>query len=224
MARAYAGLLAITTVLASTSFATPALADWSGVYIGGSIGPGWVDGDVSYVTPLTAGPFSYDFDGVTAGGHIGGQMQWGSWVLGLEGTLRGGDLDGSTSCNVGNNDVCEFELDHLWAVMGRVGWATPGMLFFATGGYAQATFDMTRRVFPPAINLNPSFGTFDHAGYEVGAGFEWMLSECVIAGVEYQHIGLNSQNERVVRNDGAFATFRNEPNIDSAQFRLSFKF
>jgi len=226
MTNARHGLLAGVVAIASAVCVPSAMADWGGFYVGLSGGAGWADGDVSYVPPssITAGPFSYSLDGVVGGGFAGWQMQSGSFVFGVEGSFRGGDLDGNTSCNVGNNDICEFDLNHIWTAGGRVGWATPTVLIFVSGGYAEASFDVTRHVFPPAINLNPSFGTFDHSGYMIGGGLEWMLSDHVVAGVEYQHISLDATTERVVRNDGGFAVLESDPNMDIAQARLAYKF
>jgi opacity protein-like surface antigen len=219
------GIWAASALALGAAFALPAHADWSGVYMGVTAGGGWVDGDVGFVTPLLAGPFGYQSGGVIAGGHIGGQMQMRSdFVFGLEASVRTGDVDANTSCDVGNNDVCALEFEHLTTFTGRAGFATGNALVFVSGGYAEAEFELTRHVFPPATNLNPSFGSYRHTGYVAGAGVELMLSEEVSAGFEYQHIDLGAEAAPVVRNDGAFATLRAEPDMDLGQFRLSYRF
>lgn len=219
------GIWAASALALGAAFAQPAHADWSGVYIGVTAGGGWVDGDLSFVTPLAAGPFGYQSGGVIAGGHIGGQMQMRShFVFGLEASLRTGDADANTSCDLGNNDVCALTFEQLATFTGRAGYAAGDALIFVSGGYAEAEFDLTRYVFPPATNLNPFFGSYRHTGYVVGAGVELMLSEEVFAGFEYQHVGLGAEAEPVVRNDGAFATVRAEPDMDVGQFRLSYRF
>ena len=204
----------------------PASADWSGFYIGGSLGAGWRDSSLRFVPPSTpAGPFSADAEGVTYGAHIGGAYQFGNWVVGLEGSLRDGDLDSASSCDVGNDDVCSVDIDHLTVAMARVGWAMGDLLITVSGGYAEARFDLARRVDPGSVNPDPSFGSFKHAGYEAGAAIEKRLTDNFALGLEYQHIGLNDDEARIVRiNDGASARFRHEIDLDLVHVRASFLF
>lgn len=220
MAKTLRGLaLAVCAVVA---WASVAQANWSGVYIGGAVGGGWSDGDIAYVAPFN-GPFGYDAPGVTLAGHLGAQWQTGASVFGIEASFSGTDMDGSTPCDVGNGDQCLLELQSLTLVMGRVGLVRRSVLLYATAGYAKGEYDLSRLVFT-SINLNPSFGTFEHEGYEIGAGVEKMLSEHLVVGVEYQHIDLGDDKTNAVRNDGAFATFRNEADLDRVQVRASFLF
>ncbi|WP_045836413.1 hypothetical protein [Hyphomicrobium sp. 99] len=79
------------TPAAAGGFSTPVASgtanyDWSGAYLGGSVGGGW--GDVGWVyddggNPTNPNPKSYS--GVLGGAHIGYQRQWGRLVAGLEG-------------------------------------------------------------------------------------------------------------------------------------------
>ena len=206
--------------------AFPAAADWSGFYLGGSAGAGWRDSTLSFVAPSTpAGPFAADTQGVTYGAHIGGAYQTGPWVFGVEASLRGGDLDSASSCDVGNGDVCSVTLDHLTVLMARAGWATGDLLFTVSGGYAEAAFDLARRVAPSTLNPDPSFGSFKHKGFEAGAAIEKRLTDNFALGVEYQHIGLNDDEARIVRvGDGASAQLRHESDLDFVQVRASFLF
>ncbi|MBP6011002.1 MAG: porin family protein [Alphaproteobacteria bacterium] len=216
----------IGAALAAVLLALPASADWSGFYIGGSAGAGWRGSELGFVPPSTpAGPFATDAQGITYGAHIGGAYQMGPWVLGLEASLRGGDLDSASSCDVGNSDVCSVEVDHLTVVMARAGWAAGDLLFSVSGGYAEAAFDLARRVSPATLNPNPSFGSFDHKGFEAGAAVEKRLTDNFALGIEYQHIGLRDDEARIVRvGDGAFAQLRHETDLDFVKVRASFLF
>lgn len=217
---------AICAAVAAVLLALPASADWSGFYIGGSAGAGWRGSELSFVPPSTpAGPFGADGEGLSYGAHIGGAYQMGRWVFGLEASLRGGDLDSASSCDVGNSDVCAVDFDHLTVVMARAGWDAGDLLFTVSGGYAEAAFDLARSVSPASLNPDPSFGSFDHKGFEAGAAIEKRLTDNFALGIEYQHIGLNDDEARVVRvGDGAFAQFRHETALDFVQVRASFLF
>lgn len=223
-------LTALTAAFVCVSATTAQAETWSGFYVGLSAGFGGGGGDVRYVPPSApAGPFEYSAFGAIYGGHVGFSWQRPSgWVFGVEGSMRYSKIDGFVGCNVGNNDRCEFGLDHLWMVNGRVG-RTIGperdILVFATGGYAKAEIDMTRRVFPPAINLNPLSGTFDHAGYEAGVGVEFALDGHWSVGGEYQFINLDDDASPAVRNDGASSTHNNKPSpLSILQARVSYTF
>lgn len=216
----------VGAAVAAVLLIPPASADWSGFYLGGSVGAGWRGSELRFVPPSTpAGPFAADAEGVTHGAHIGGAYQMGPWVFGLEASLRGGDLDSASSCDVGNSDVCSVDFDHLTVVMARAGWTMDDLLFSVSGGYAEAAFDLARRVSPATLNPNPSFGSFDHKGFEAGAAVEKRLTDNFALGIEYQHIGLSDDEARIVRaGDGAFAQFRHEADLDFVQVRASFLF
>ena len=216
----------IGAAMAAMLAAAPAMADWSGFYLGGSAGGAWRSSELRFVPPSTpAGPFAADTEGVTFGAHVGGAYQTGSWVLGLEVSARGGDLDSASSCDVGNDDVCSVAFDHLTVAMARAGWAEGDTLLSVSGGYAEAVFDLARQVSPATLNPDPSFGSFDHKGYEVGAAIEQRLADNFAIGIEYQHVGLSDDEARIVRaGDGAFAQLRHKADLDIVQVRASFLF
>src|SRR5882672_7135184 len=70
--------------------APPVMAayNWSGIYIGAQVGAIW--GDADYSIPANGFAASYNLDGsVIGGGHIGGLLQTGPWVFGIEGDING---------------------------------------------------------------------------------------------------------------------------------------
>ena len=62
--------------------------DWSGAYVGFSIGAVWTDVDRFYpnlnAVGFPASTFSSSGDDVIFDVHAGWQWQWGSWILGAE--------------------------------------------------------------------------------------------------------------------------------------------
>ena len=110
--------------------------NWSGLYFGGGLGAAW--GDSSFVftngNPVASNPI--DFDSAFAGGvHLGLQHQWGNFVLGIETSVLITDLSGTATCP---NPAfsCSSELDWVWMIGPRLGFAANNWLFYGTGGYA----------------------------------------------------------------------------------------
>ena len=157
----------------------PPVQDWSGIYVGLEGGYGW--GKQNFGTNFN--PFfgtkgssafpdkfpcnfgcspdasigSVSQSGWLAGGFVGAQKQWGSWVLGLEADFDAADIKGSTSATrnqvinvdtdgdsdhfvtVNQNHTMNVKIDQLGTVRGKVGWAwSPNWMIYGTGGMAFA--------------------------------------------------------------------------------------
>ncbi len=125
---------------------------WTGIYIG--VNGGYAFGDSNWTSPTgTAfvGPptfgapcttncstGNFGTSGYLAGGTIGGNYQWGQFVLGVEGDWDYANLNGTTfSTNGGCNLAgCETKSDWLATARVRVGYAFDRFLVYGTGGGA----------------------------------------------------------------------------------------
>src|SRR5262245_2650503 len=100
---AVASLLSLTSPTAAGDLAhAPDVVQWTGVYVGGQLGGAWSDADWTYANPnwfntlgaeLLGTAFGFDSGGVIGGGQVGYNYQTGAWVIGIEGSLAGADLD-----------------------------------------------------------------------------------------------------------------------------------
>lgn len=101
-------------------YVAPTGRDWSGFYVGGSIGYGDLEG-----TGL-----GEDFNGAVYSGHAGYNYDLGSYVVGaeLEGTF--GDLSDATS---------GLNFENVLRAKVRAGYDAGVVLPYVTAGYAQAT-------------------------------------------------------------------------------------
>ena len=72
--------------------------------------------------------------GWLAGGTLGGNYQWGQFVLGIEGDGDWQNLNGSTFTNCSHG--CTTQSDWLATVRGRAGYAFDRILIYGTGGGA----------------------------------------------------------------------------------------
>lgn len=130
--------------------------DWSGFYLGGQLGYGWGDAEVT-------GVGSVDGDGFLGGGHVGYNFALGNVVLGVE-----ADYD---FANIELEDDLG-EIDAIARGKLKVGYALDRALPYLTGGIAHASVDT-------------DLGEFEDTGYALGAGLDYAVTDNVIVGAEY---------------------------------------
>ena len=141
---------------------------WAGPYLGGNIGYAWGSVDNSWTKP----------SGVSGGVQAGYNFQQGPWVFGIEGDIQA----------TGASDTfAAWKFSNPWfgTVRGRVGYAFNNIMFFGTGGLA---FGELR---------GETFGlseTHTRAGWTVGAGTEFGLTQNWSAKIEYLYVDLANSN------------------------------
>ena len=180
--------LSCAVVVLASTFTAGAIADgydrggrvagspiWSGPYVGVHYGLGWGNSDWT----LSNGTTSPSLDlGTVFGGHAGYQGQWGGLIAGVDISYSGVHVDGSASCGMA---VCETTIDNLLLANGRLGYALGHLMVYATGGWARSTINITAsddRQVP---------------GWDIGGGYEYMISPNMIVGVEYIHVDYNAE-------------------------------
>jgi outer membrane immunogenic protein len=204
----------------------PPVQDWSGIYVGLEGGYGWGKQNFSNFDPFFASKErniicaigegcggasigSVSQSGWLAGGHVGAQKQWGSWVLGIEADFDAADIKGSTTvanslAGLNQQHTMNSKIDELGTVRGKVGWAwSPNWMIYGTGGLALAhakndfsasqTFsdgDCAFNLLGDICGVSGSAGT-TMFGWTVGAGldYKWQIDQnsAVILGFEYLH-------------------------------------
>ncbi len=140
---------------------------WSGIYIG-------INGGYGFGTATASGGGgSISPNGFLAGGTVGGNYQFGNFVVGLEGDGDWSNLDGT-------NNGYEAQSTWLATVRGRAGYAWDRVLFYGTAGGAFANFQ-----------VGPTGGSFtsgSQAGWTAGAGVEAAFAPNWTAKVEYLYV------------------------------------
>jgi outer membrane immunogenic protein len=128
--------------------------NWSGFYIGAMGGYGW---STSQGT---------DFKGVFAGGTIGGNAQFGNFVV-------GGEFEGAWS-NIGQTVTfiglgsATDRVQAFGSATARVGVAVDNLLIYGKGGFAAASNNIKVTVLGV-----PFSDTQTHLGYTAGGGLEY---------------------------------------------------
>jgi outer membrane immunogenic protein len=155
----------------------PTAYNWSGFYLGANGGGAWGTSNWD-----SAG--SFNPSGGVIGGTAGFNWQTGHVVLGLEGDVDWSSLHGSTTtlCPAG----CNTNNDWLATVRGRAGYAFDRFLPYVTGGLAVGDIRATTPGFAGASQTN--------AGWTVGGGLEFALTNNWTAKAEYVHVDLGNLN------------------------------
>ena len=141
---------------------------WAGPYLGANLGYAWGSVHNNPTKP----------SGFVGGVQAGYNWQTGPWVFGAEGDIQA----------TGANDTfAPWKFSNPWfgTVRGRVGYAFNNIMFFGTGGLA---FGELR---------GETFGLSEshtRAGWTVGAGTEFGLTQNLSAKIEYLYVDLANSN------------------------------
>jgi outer membrane immunogenic protein len=187
--------------------------DWSGIYLG--IQGGWKFGEDDY--EVTGADTSFDVDGPMIGGHVGGNMQMGNFVFGVEGDGEWADVDGTFTA--GNGDEVSTTIEWQASVRGRVGLAWDRLLIYGTGGAAFAGTE--NRIFDAGTATEETEDD-TRFGWTAGAGVDVGLTQNLSAGVEYRFTDLGDEDY-----DSAIFpadTFTSDLSYHAVRGRVSYRF
>ena len=176
--------------------------------------------------------FGQNSEGWMGGGHLGVQFQHGNWIFGAEGTYDKMDLDASSSadfnptlvihdfgdgscpdggiiggCVVGTQSL-KTEIDDLWTLTGRVGYAWGRWMAYIKGGYARAEVNAQSNIDAGLFICIDDCGPIaqvgfsgsskeEHDGWVLGAGTAYMVHKNVTLGFDYSYIDLDSETHTV---------------------------
>ena len=173
---------------------------WTGFYIGGNLGYGWNQGGVtdsfgffSANNPSSNGVF-------IGGGQVGGNYQFGSFVVGA-------DMDFDWAANNKNSfpgvgtpvGTIVVSSNNRWVttLAARVGWAMDHLLIYAKGGggwIGAGNFAFTNVTTGGSIALSNSNTNY---GWLVGAGAEYAFTNHWTAKLEYDYMGVTNASYTV---------------------------
>jgi outer membrane immunogenic protein len=225
---------------AAPAYKAPVLAptpayNWTGFYIGASLGGEWEKIDGDFVNPPPASWSVSNTRGMWDG-HIGAQYQWNSVVFGVEGDFVGlfsNNNGGTSSCSpvtacAAGSSMGASLVDNIWTVGGKLGWAWGPWMAYASGGYANTKVDNT--LFTTTGAFFESTRT-QHDGAYVGGGFDWQVwntpTGALVAGIEYRHYWFNSVTATPTLFNGLpnnFDTWTIHPQADTIEGKLSWLF
>lgn len=210
-----------------------AIYDWSGIYIGGSVGWEQDRFNWAFAPPIPGAlhqNYSFENSGGNAGIHGGIQKQFGQFVLGAEIGYMGSWNRTATELMFGNNPALNSQSrirDGVFEAGVRGGFAVNNWLFYGTGGYAGATIDSQATQVGTGL---PFFAASNwHDGGYAGVGVEYAFASNWIVGAEYQHVWLDTKRHCgslgvCLGAAGAFVDRDVRADLDVFRVRLSYKF
>lgn len=162
---------------------------WGGFYAGGHLGGGWADSDISFTNGNATSP---DGNGALGGLQIGyNYMMSPEWLIGIEGDFTWTGIDGSAICP---NPVftCDFDVDWLASIRGRVGYVWDNFLLFGTLGVAFAQTDYDAYAIATGLPFGPTSG-LNQTGIAAGGGVAVALTPNLTARAEYLYYGFDDE-------------------------------
>lgn len=178
--------------------------NWSGFYVGGHIGGGWINSNGTFTgttgSPLDPTGTSYDLNnsGFLGGLQLGYNYQMGNWVLGIGGDFSwiGASHDAATDASLYAGAVIHSQekTDWLATLTGRVGYALNDWLFYAKGGVGW--IHQTYGGYATAGGATEQYNdiTDTRPGWTVGGGVEWAFWRNWSAFLEYDYLDFGTKN------------------------------
>ena len=182
--------------------------NWQGFYVGGNVGYGFANGDVVglrtfpgnvFVLPLQG---SVDSSGIFGGLQAGYNMQFGSWVAGVEIDAQ---LSGMSASATGTLVSTKANVNWFGTLRGRLGYAiASNVLIYGTAGGALT--DTSYKFTAPAPMLMNRSNT--RAGWTAGGGMEYAVNNNWSVKAEYLYV--HTGKHRVVNTAATFSTFETQ--------------
>lgn len=195
--------LAGALMLSSAAYADD--VNWSGLYLGIHAGHAWSDFDASLVHPFPAVPGGVMSDGGSmsadswlGGGHIGGNIQSGNFVYGIEADVSRADMSASEDFRMDFDTdwATRIKLDTFGTVRGRIGYTTGPMMIYATAGFAwgQSQMDIDTISITGPVVMSQLSKSKTHLGWTAGLGAEWALGPNISVRGEWLYTDLGSES------------------------------
>ena len=211
---------------------------WTGFYVG--LNAGWQTTDIEgdYIISPALNHHNVNHDSGIFGGHVGYQHQFGNWVLGVEAAWSGTHGDGSSTgpspnclASIPLGLTCTAQMNSLFTIGPRVGYAADRWLAFVGGGYAQASIETDIKVTATGTVLDSTDQS--HNGWYIGGGIEYLITRNLSFGLEYQHVSLGTErhassvavNQQAIAAPAIIDSSRDmSADIDIIRARLTYRF
>jgi outer membrane immunogenic protein len=210
-------------------------ANWSGFYLGGSLGGRWNDAEWTTVTPVpgVGSPATFDSSSFRGGIYGGVNFQFAPmWVAGIEADI-GWAKNESTRTGIPGLSVAadSTTLRQNWdgSVVGRLGMlVTPATMLYGLGGASWIDVESNTNCTGTAgsfcgVARNQTNST-TRTGWTAGAGLETMLAGNWLARVEYRFADYGKIDNTFFAGTASAISLREELQTHTAKVGLAYKF
>lgn len=186
--RVFPRLMLVAGVTLSSATVPAAAQDWSGLYFG--LQGGFANGDSSWGdVDLTGESIGGSPSGVAGGAHLGFNAQFGSFLVGIEGQASLADASGSDGSVVPSVSF-STEIDRIYTIAARAGWAHQQWLLFGKAGAAIVHTEASGR----DGASGDSFSNEEWLeGAVYGVGFDYRIHPGFTVGIEYNYFDLPTE-------------------------------
>ncbi len=149
--------------------------DWSGFYVGASVG--WAEMDPQSTKPNLLQPKS---EGIETGLHAGYDLRFGYVLAGVVGEISASDTEAATSCA---NPLfrCSAESDWTASLRARAGVPIGRFLGYVTGGLAWMDYSGSTSIVTTGQTFEDSKTL---SGWTAGGGIDFAVTDRLVSGVE----------------------------------------
>lgn len=215
--------------------------NWTGCYIGGNVGAGWMRDEQTRVGTVAGAVLNNDFGSGThtnliGGGQVGCDYQFASnWVIGLQGMVNFGSnterhnipITFFSPAGVPSTFAEETTLKNTVTATARLGYLfAPQFLGYVKGGAAWARVDHANFQVTPFAGLSET-ASGTRTGWTVGGGLEWMFAQGWSAFGEFNYMDFGSRDITFTTAPGAVGAasiVRTKLTESQALFGLNYKF
>jgi len=197
--RKFLGVIGVASLVAGPAFAAdlpvkapPMLApafSWTGLYFGGNLGWAWSHStwctDATANNSCTTAPVDLvdqKANNFLGGAQVGGRYQFNNFVIGVEGMFDAMNL-GATGPGVVPGLTRSTTFNNLYSATGQLGFTWDRALIYGKGGWAGTEVEFGANTLK-GLNLNT---TKRVDGWTAGGGIEYLMSQYVSVGVEYDY-------------------------------------
>jgi outer membrane immunogenic protein len=200
---------------------------WTGFYLGGHLGGGWMTDDRVIVAGAGTGTASSGTDGGFLGGlQAGYNAQFGAWVLGIEGDIAWTAIDISTTnpstVAPGATTTATSDVDWIATLTGRAGYSWSNWLIYAKGGAAWMDVNYSRTFSPAVVVVNSISDT--RVGWTIGAGIENAFAGNWSWKLEYNYLDFGSKTYNFTTTTGAVTAVRIEQDAHIVKAGVNYRF
>ncbi len=187
-----------------------AVYNWTGFYVGGHIGGGWVDENANIIS--TTGVLLNPLGTVISGnrsGFLGGvqggyNVQVSNWVFGLgaDASWTDANVATATAATLIPGGVTNTAGRTNWYVTatGRIGYAWNNVLVYGKGGAAWMNENISGGATAGGVTLITNPITDTRSGWIAGAGVEYGFAPNWTVFAEYNYLDFGSKNYTITSN------------------------
>jgi len=214
--------LALSTAAHSADLSTPDSFIWDGAYVGGHIGYGSLNGDMTAFTPFN-GFNGFPVSGLDGSSFLGGvqlgyNYQMDNIVLGLEGDFSWMSVsEGSTNNPPGT--LFTRDLDWTATIAPRIGFAQDQWLLYVKGGLALGGFDVGHQQQNNFISASST-----ELGYMLGAGIEYAIDSNWSVKLEYNYLNFGDDEIDINSNFGPDISVEQGGDLHAVKVGVNYRF